>query len=220
MGHPSHSSPQGGTWYSRNKGLTPLIIVGLFIAPFVVGLMVLFDSTSGGGSPGAVSAADGSGSEGEGVVDSDNSSDDSSDSSDDAAEAENEASESGSVRDGKFEFTVTGMETATELGEAPFAEEAQGKFLLISISVANVGDEPRMLTASSQKLYDADGREFKAESSMAALGLDDYKTFLENINPGNGVDGILVFDIPEDAIPDKLELHDSMFSGGASISLH
>jgi Domain of unknown function (DUF4352) len=47
----------------------------------------------------------------------------------------------------------------------------------------------------------------------------DSHAFLEDINPGNSVNGIIVFDIPKDATIVKLELHDSAFSGGVVVNV-
>jgi hypothetical protein len=48
---------------------------------------------------------------------------------------------------------------------------------------------------------------------------DRAQTLWEEINPGNVLKGIVVFDIPRNAEPTSLELHDSMFSGGVTVSL-
>jgi hypothetical protein len=37
--------------------------------------------------------------------------------------------------------------------------------------------------------------------------------------PGNSLTGTVVFDIPVDAVPASLELHDSLFSGGVTVTL-
>ncbi|WP_328963496.1 DUF4352 domain-containing protein [Streptomyces virginiae] len=55
--------------------------------------------------------------------------------------------------------------------------------------------------------------------TAAAIHLDGSESFLEQINPGNVLDGIVVFDIPKGADPARIELHDSMFSGGATVDL-
>jgi Telomeric repeat-binding factor 2. len=49
--------------------------------------------------------------------------------------------------------------------------------------------------------------------------LDDSNAFLNNINPGNSVAGILVYDVPKGLTLSKIELHDSMFSGGVTVTL-
>jgi hypothetical protein len=45
------------------------------------------------------------------------------------------------------------------------------------------------------------------------------KFFLQEINPGNSVSGIVVFDVLTGQTPDHLELHDSLFSGGVTVNV-
>lgn len=123
------------------------------------------------------------------------------------------------VQDGKFEFTVTGVETGVaEVGDEYLNEQAQGQFVLVHMTVHNIGDQAQMLDGTNQKLVDTQGREHSADGS-AAIYLGDTGTFLNDINPGNSVDGTVVFDIPADAEPASIILHDSMFSGGVTVSL-
>jgi hypothetical protein len=51
------------------------------------------------------------------------------------------------------------------------------------------------------------------------MNLPDSQAFLNNINPGNSVDGALVFDVPEGLAPAAIELHDSSFSSGLTVAL-
>ena len=123
------------------------------------------------------------------------------------------------VRDGKFEFTVTSIEGGVaHVGDDMFGKDAQGQFTLVHMSVTNIGDEAQHFDGSSQKLVDAQGRTHSADGS-AAIYLGDAESFLNQINPGNSVQGTVVFDIPADATPASLELHDSMFSGGVTVSV-
>ncbi len=123
------------------------------------------------------------------------------------------------VRDGKFEFTVTEVETGvSEVGDEFLSEQAQGQFVLVHLTVSNIGDQAQMLSGSNQTLIDDQGREHSANGS-AAIYLEGSETFLNDINPGNSVEGTVVFDIPADAQPTAVELHDSMFSGGVTVSL-
>lgn len=124
------------------------------------------------------------------------------------------------VRDGKFEFTVTGVErVGTEIGPQYLRETAQGEFVVVRVNVTNIGDEARMLDSQSQVLFDNQGR--KHSPSSAIFVLEDFnKAFLENINPGNSVQGApILFDVPPGTALDRIELHDSMFSGGVDVSL-
>jgi hypothetical protein len=123
------------------------------------------------------------------------------------------------VRDGKFEFTVTKVRTGVKkVGGEYLSTAAQGQFVLVSVTVENIGDEPRAFSASSQTMYDADDREFSADDS-ASIYLDDSNSFYTEINPGNKVKGVVVFDLPKGVSPARIELHDSMFSGGVDVQL-
>ncbi|MGB7239949.1 MAG: DUF4352 domain-containing protein [Rhodococcus sp. (in: high G+C Gram-positive bacteria)] len=75
-----------------------------------------------------------------------------------------------------------------------------------------------MLTSVSINLYDAQGREFENDA-MAAINLEAETAIGGDINPGLSQNVTIVFDVPLDAVPATLEVHDSMFSGGAEISL-
>lgn len=123
------------------------------------------------------------------------------------------------ARDGKFQFTVTRVQPGVaQVGSADFGKKAQGQFVFVHVTVTNVGNEARTFDGSSQYAYDKVGRKYEA-STEAAIYLDDSQSFLEEINPGNTVKGIVIFDMPKGTIPTVLELHDSAFSGGAKVSL-
>jgi hypothetical protein len=77
----------------------------------------------------------------------------------------------------------------------------------------------RTFDGSNQTLYDTRHRKYDADTE-AAVYLDDSQSFLNDINPGNVVRGVVVFDVPKSFTPKKVELHDSFFSGGTDVSLH
>ena len=123
------------------------------------------------------------------------------------------------VADGVFEFVVTGVEPGVaRIGDEMLGVEAQGQFVLVRVTVTNVGDASQIFDASSQTLLDAQGRTHSADSG-SAIYLPDANSFLTSVNPGNTVDGIVVFDIPADATPVSVELHDSPFSGGVTVAV-
>ncbi|WP_305091848.1 DUF4352 domain-containing protein [Prescottella sp. R16] len=124
------------------------------------------------------------------------------------------------VRDGKFEFTVTNVESGLSyLGDNPIlAKKAQGQFVVVTMTVSNTSGEPKGVSPSDQKLFDTEGREFSADTS-AALNLDTDVAFWDKINPGNAVTLKMVYDMPAGAVPASMELHDSMFSGGVDVAL-
>ena len=122
------------------------------------------------------------------------------------------------VRDGKFEFTVTAIDPGVaSVGSDAFGQKAQGQFVLVHLTIQNIGDKAQYFDGSSQKAFDAQGREFSADTG-AAIYLKDANSFLNEINPGNTVTGTVVFDMPPGATIAKLELHDSPFSGGVNVT--
>jgi hypothetical protein len=122
------------------------------------------------------------------------------------------------VRDGKFEFRVLDMTRAKQAGDLSNQFEivdAQGEFIILTLSVTNIGDQAQSYFGTNQKLVDTAGREYEANSTAdmwANKGTGD-------INPGNSIQVRAAFDVPPGTQPAELEVHDSMFSGGAKVRL-
>lgn len=113
------------------------------------------------------------------------------------------------VKSGAFSFTVTDVETGVmEVTDDSgyLSETPDGQYVVVSVTVENVGDESGYFDSSSQKLVDASGKKYSTDTAAEITGGAD--SFLNEINPGNSVDGKLVFDVPEDIKLDKLELQD------------
>jgi hypothetical protein len=125
-----------------------------------------------------------------------------------------------SVRDGKFEFTLTTIEPPVGTIGADFAQQtAQGEYVILRVTVANIGDKPQTLFADAQAAYAGDTKYGTSSDALFTVeGASD--AYLTKINPGNSLANVpLVFDVPAGTVLTKLELHDSLFSGGASIKL-
>jgi hypothetical protein len=123
------------------------------------------------------------------------------------------------AKDGKFQFTVTSVECGSaQVGNEFLNQKAQGQYCLVRMFVANIGNEAKMFDASNQYAFNGSGQKYSADSA-ASVYLDDSNSFLTNINPGNSVNGIIVFDIPKGQQITKLELHDSAFSGGVTVTV-
>lgn len=123
------------------------------------------------------------------------------------------------VRDGKFQFTVTKVTKGkNRVGSADFGKSAQGQFIYVYVTVKNTGSEAQTLFGDNQTLIDAEGRKFTPDTE-AAIYLDESQTFIEDINPGNQLKGVILFDVPKGATPTSIDLHDSAFSDGVEVSL-
>ena len=125
------------------------------------------------------------------------------------------------VRDGKFEFTVTSVTQRKTAGDPQFGgETAQGMFTVLHVTVKNIGSVAQTLNDSAQHVYDVAGHKYDA-STLADINMNTGadSVFLNSINPGNTVKGLIAFDMPVSAKAVKAELHDSVFSGGVTVNL-
>lgn len=125
------------------------------------------------------------------------------------------------VRDGKFEFIVKGIECGkSSVGPDQYlTKAAQGQFCLLTLSVKNIGDQQQYFSQSDQKLLNTASQQYSPDSTATLYNSNNSDAFLAQINPGNSVEGVLVFDVPKDQTPTAAELHDSSFSSGARVQL-
>jgi hypothetical protein len=124
------------------------------------------------------------------------------------------------THDGKFQFTVTKVQTGvSRIGTTDLGKAAQGQFVLLYVTVRNIGGEAQTFDSSSQYVYDAATPHQYSADSDAAVYLDQSQSFLNDIHPGNAVSGIVVFDMPKGVSPTLATLHDSPSSAGVTINL-
>ncbi|WP_043602322.1 DUF4352 domain-containing protein [Nocardia otitidiscaviarum] len=119
------------------------------------------------------------------------------------------------VRDGQFEFVVTGTERTPTVGDGYLTETAQGEYLLVYVDITNTGGEPRSYFGENQKAIDDQGREF-TNDTMAELAIDSGP---KELNPGLTISKTIIFDIPVGSRITAIEFHDSALSGGARVAL-
>ena len=121
--------------------------------------------------------------------------------------------------DGDLTFVVTAVEDGPPIiGPPDSGTEAQGKFVLVTMTVTNHGDSPRSLVGDNQFLIDTEGQKASANTE-AAVHLSNASSLFEEINPGKTVTGVVVFDISADATPAGVELHDSALSDGVTVAV-
>ena len=124
------------------------------------------------------------------------------------------------ANDGKFEFTVKSIECGkTSVGSQYLTKEAQGQFCLLSVTVKNIGDQAQSLFSTNQKLLNAQGQQYAADDTATIYAAPNGSSWYSNINPGNSVEGTIVFDIPKGQTVVTAELHDSALSSGVKVSL-
>lgn len=121
------------------------------------------------------------------------------------------------VRDGQFAFTVTSVDRSKQAGDLsnPFEiVTAQGEFLNVHMTVANIGNHAQTFFATNQHLKIEDNT-YDANAS-AALWAGSVN---QDVNPGNSIQVVVSFDVPPGSGGGVVELHDSAFSGGVKVAL-
>ena len=192
---------------ARAKAMRPWFKKKRFIVPIVFGLLIVISVASNGGS------SDNSASSG-------SSEESTSESSDSAGESATKMLGIGdAAQDGVFKFTVKSVKCGIKgYGSADFGVKAQGQYCEFAVSVENTGDKAEYMFADNQKLFSADNKEFSADTS-ALIYASDSDTWIKEINPGNTLEGLLIFDVPKDIELSHLELHESVFSSGVEVSV-
>ena len=106
---------------------------------------------------------------------------------------------------GDFEVTVTNVEKGvSHIGNDVLGKDATGQYVIVDVTVKNTGKEAAGFAESEQKLVDTEGRQHSVSGDSLYLG--DASMIYEKVNPGNTVTGKLLYDVPADAVPSKLEL--------------
>ncbi|MGW4368724.1 protein kinase domain-containing protein [Nocardia takedensis] len=121
------------------------------------------------------------------------------------------------VRDGKFEFAVTGVEFGvSRIG----MQSAQGSFVVVGLDVRNISEEKKWFLPFGQKLVDGADRVVEHDTTATAWqNVRHGNNYSFELAPGQSVRTQLVFDVPADLTPDHLELHDFVWSGGVAVRL-
>ncbi|MEV2223431.1 protein kinase [Nocardia vinacea] len=122
------------------------------------------------------------------------------------------------VRDGKFEFVVTSVDSGVpRIG----LQNASGSYSVVTVAVRNISDEPKWFLPVGQRLVDTQGRQVdhNAIATMWQTTQRRYGYSFE-LQPGQSATTQLVFDVAQDATPSRLELHDFMLSNGATVELN
>lgn len=205
-GYPPQEPPRRKSWPRRHKILTALLaIVGLFI---IIGIA---SAGGGGGNSGSSNAG------------STNTGTTSSGGGQQAAAPAAGPHIGQPAADGKFRFVITRVSHATSVGDTSLGlgETAQGRFTVLHLRVTNISNQSQTLDDSAQYVYDARGRKFDANTTadLDANPGNNGGVFLNDINPGNSVSGVILFDLPRGDKAVKAELHDSVFSGGVVVAL-
>jgi hypothetical protein len=114
------------------------------------------------------------------------------------------------VRDGELAFKVTRVELAQpKIGY----RTAQGTFVVVSMTVKNIGDGMRTVYCQNQRLTDLSGKTYDDAVPVGA-GEDPM-----DIKPRKQVDIRCAFDVPVGTLAGAVEVHDQAYSTGATVKV-
>jgi hypothetical protein len=123
------------------------------------------------------------------------------------------------VRDGQFEFVVRSVDCgAGAVGQGLARKRPLGQFCLLALEVENTGSEGRTFGGGSQYLFDAAGNRHDPDLDATARH-GGGRLLSTHLNPGQRLEGTLVYDVPDPVELARVELHDGPFSGGAGVEL-
>ena len=101
------------------------------------------------------------------------------------------------VRDGQFEFVVRSVDCgARSVGEGIGRKQALGQFCLVALRVENSGTEGRTFGGGHQYLFDDAGKRHDPDLD-ATVRHGDGHLWSTHLNPGQRLEGTLVFDVPD-----------------------
>ena len=193
---------QKKNWFARHKLLTALLVI---VVLAVIGASL---SKQSDGKPAASSSSQAADSAAAGNAA------DSADKADKKAEsvgAQDNKNDDATVGIGTpvilgdFEVTVTNVDKGvSHIGNDVLGKDATGQYVIVDVTVKNTGKEAAGFSESEQKLVDTEGRQHSVSGDSLYLG--DASMIYEKVNPGNTVTGKLLYDVPADAVPAKLEL--------------
>ncbi|MCX6480777.1 MAG: DUF4352 domain-containing protein [Mycobacterium sp.] len=126
----------------------------------------------------------------------------------------------GAFRDGGLEFVVTDISENRLVGDPEdpgLSVTAQGVFVVITLSIRNLGSATVTFLDRDQSLIDAAGTRFSTDMAADIYGnLDVHST---RMSPGHGLVVRLAFDVPVDTVPRTLLLRESETSAGVAVPL-
>lgn len=88
------------------------------------------------------------------------------------------------------------METGIDYVSNGFLRsDAEGQYVIVHVTVRNIGNNSRTLRMSAQQLHDPQGRTYAAGDRSAMMSMSEPKSFPSSVGPGEAVRAELLFDV-------------------------
>lgn len=157
------------------------IILGIFVLFFIVALLSGGDSTSDKGASSNIAS---------------DQVQENTTTSEAASEPTSEIYKVGDkVVVGDRAYTITDVKTASSVGDDFTKKEATGVYVIVTMTIENIGKESATMGTSDVKIIDSEGRTFESDTN-AWIALKN-NILLKQIQPGLPVTGETIFDVPK-----------------------
>lgn len=110
---------------------------------------------------------------------------------------------------GERAYTITDVRTASSVGNDYSKQTATGIFVVVTMTVENIGKESATMSTGDVKIIDSEDRTF--ESDTEAWTALQENILLKQIQPGLPVTGQTIFDVPK-GITANLQVSDGIWS--------
>lgn len=110
------------------------------------------------------------------------------------------------------EWNVTADHTYCINGYGPDEDPvmAQGQFCIVEMRIERTGDDPGSIARSDVDMIDSEGRTHSGHETWIDINfLLGTGRFLDQLNPGQSAEGIMIFDITREVTPTKLRVQPS-----------
>ncbi|MFD9626215.1 DUF4352 domain-containing protein [Peribacillus muralis] len=120
------------------------------------------------------------------------------------------------VKVGKFEYLVKGLEETQKISNVLGDKTTEGKFAIVELSIKNLDKKARMADTTMFKIKTADGTEYDPDTELDMyVNEGGIGFFLEDINPNISKTGKVVFELPAEAKEYNIEVSSGAgWSGG------
>ena len=124
------------------------------------------------------------------------------------------------VKAGSFEYTALSVTDAgPTVGTSPLSQTAQGTYLQVDLKIANSGNSAATFIVNYVKLVDASGKTYDADPTATLYASSDQNAWVAGINPGNAIQGPILFDVPVGTKAASVLVSDNAFTKGKTITL-
>lgn len=115
---------------------------------------------------------------------------------------------------GDIAYTVTNVRTTDSVGNEYSNAKADGVFVIVDMTIENLGKETTSITSSYAKIIDSQGRSFESDSD--AWVYIENNILVKQIQPGLPVKGQAIYDVPK-GITCELQVTDSIWGSDTKL---